>query len=168
MTDLTRKNLGEAFAGESKASQRYKAFAKKAEEEGYGTVARLFRVISESERIHAYNHLDNLGGIKSTLENMDEAWRGEKDEYTSMYPMFMDQAKRDADNNALKTFFWANEAEKVHGDFYAKAMEAAKQGNDLELDTLHVCSVCGFTIEGDLPDKCPVCGQGKDKFIQPE
>jgi len=168
MADLTQKNLGEAFAGESKASQRYKAFARKAAEEGFDNIARLFRVISESERIHAYNHLGNMGGIRSTLENLDEARKGEKDEYTSMYPMFMDQAKRDTDNNALKTFFWANEAEKVHGDLYKKAIEAAKQGDDLDLDTLHVCSVCGFTIEGEPPDKCPVCGQGKDKFIQPE
>ena len=168
MADLTKKNLGEAFSGESKASQRYKAFAKKAEEDGYSNIARLFRVISESETIHAYNHLANLGGLRSTLENLDEAWKGERDEYTSMYPMFMDQAKRDADNDALKTFFWANEAEKIHSDFYEKAITAVKQGNDLELDALHVCSVCGYTLEGEPPDKCPICGKGKENFFRPE
>ena len=168
MAELTKKNLGEAFAGESKASQKYKAFAKKAVEDGFSNIARLFRVIAESETIHASNHLRNLGGIQSTLENLEEAWKGEKDEYSSMYPMFKKKAKRDTDNDALKTFYWANEAEKVHGDFYAKAMEAVKQGKDLDLGDLYVCSVCGFTVEGEPPDKCPVCGEARDKFMQHE
>ena len=114
MVDQSKRNLGEAFAGESKANRRYAAFAQVAAEEGFSNVARLFRAIAESENIHAYNHLLALGEIKFTIENVEEAWRGEKDEYTSMYPMFIDQAQRDANNDALKSFFWANEAEKTH------------------------------------------------------
>jgi desulfoferrodoxin-like iron-binding protein len=31
--------------------------------------------------------------------------------------------------------------------------------------TGYVCSVCGFiSIDGTIPDKCPVCNVGKDKF----
>ena len=118
MVDQSKRNLKEAFAGESKANRRYLAFAQVAAEEGFPNVARLFRAVAESETIHAYNHMRALGEIKSTRENVEEAWQGEKDEYTSMYPMFIDQAKRDANNEALKSFFWANEAEKTHGDFY--------------------------------------------------
>jgi len=107
-----------------------------------------------------------MNGIHSTLENTNEAWTGEKDEYTSMYPMFMDQAKRDANNAALKSFFWANEAEKVHGEFYESAIESLKKGKDLELNETYICSECGFTVEGEPPDKCPTCGKGKDQFKQ--
>jgi rubrerythrin len=164
MSDQSNKNLLEAFAGESQANRRYLAFADKAEEEGYPNIARLFRAAAESETIHAINHLRAMGGIKSTLENAKEAWQGEKDEFTGMYPMFMDQAKRDANNAALQSFFWANEAEKEHGEFYEKAVTSLKDGNDLELDELYVCSVCGFTVEGTPPDKCPTCGQPKEKF----
>ena len=96
----TEKNLLAAFAGESQANRRYVAFAQKALQEGFPNVARLFRAVAESETIHAYNHLLTLDGIRSTLENVEEAWKGEKHEYTSMYPMFMDQAKRDADSEA--------------------------------------------------------------------
>jgi rubrerythrin len=164
MTELSKKNMQEAFAGESQANRRYLAFAKKAEEEGFKNVARLFRAVAESETIHAMNHLKAMGGIKSTLENLEGSLKGEQDEFTSMYPMFMDQAKRDVNNAALNTFFWANEAEKTHGEFYEKALDSLKGGKDVELKDLYICSVCGYTVEGSPPDKCPTCGKGKDKF----
>jgi rubrerythrin len=164
MTKQSIKNLKDAFAGESQANRRYLAFAQKAEEDGFKNIARLFRTAAESETIHAHNHLRAMNGIKSTLENAEEAWQGEKDEFTEMYPMFMDQAKRDANNDALQTFFWANEAEKAHGGFYERAVEALKQGKDLNLKDLYVCDVCGYTLEGEPPEKCPTCGKGKEHF----
>lgn len=164
MTDQTIKNMWEAFAGESQANRRYLLFAKKAADEGLPNIARLFRAVAESETIHANNHLEALKGVKSTAENLESALTGEADEFTSIYPMFMDQAKRDANNEALKSFFWANEAEKTHGRFYERALDVNKQGEDLALKELHICSICGYTVEGAPPDKCPTCGQSKDKF----
>jgi rubrerythrin len=164
MTDQTEKNLMEAFAGESQANRRYTAFAQKAEEEGFINLARLFRAIAESETVHAINHLKTVTGVKSSLENVEEAWKGETDEFTSMYPMFMDQAKRDANNDALKTFFWANEAEKIHADFYERARDSLKEGKDVQVADISVCTVCGNTFEGDVPDTCPLCEVGSDKF----
>jgi len=168
MGNQTTKNLQEAFAGESQANRRYLAFAKKAEEEGLPGIARLFRAVAESETFHAHNHLKVLGGIKATLENLEEAWRGEKDEYTGMYPMFMDQAKRDGDSDALASFFWANEAEKAHAELYDKAVKAAKKGEDVEIGDLYLCQHCGYTVEGTPPDKCPACGKGKEMFKRME
>lgn len=164
MSDQSKKNLKDAFAGESQANRRYTAYSQKAAEEGYSNVSRLFRAIAESETIHAINHLKALGGVNSTLQNVEEALTGEKEEYTSMYPMFMDQAKRDANNEALSTFFWANEAEKVHGDFYERALNSLKNGEDVAVGELYICSKCGFTVENTVPDKCPVCGAAKEMF----
>jgi rubrerythrin len=164
MSDQTIKNLKEAFAGESQANRRYTAYAQKAEGEGFHNLARLFRAIAESETIHAINHLKSIQGVKSSLENVEEAWKGETDEFTSMYPMFMDQAKRDANNDALKTFFWANEAEKIHADFYERARDSLKEGKDVQVADISVCTVCGNTFEGDVPDTCPLCEVGSDKF----
>ena len=93
MGNQSMKNLKEAFAGESQANRRYLAFAQKAEKDGYPNIARLFRVAAESETIHAINFLKAMDGIKSTLENAKEAWQGEKDEFTDMYPMFMGKAR---------------------------------------------------------------------------
>jgi rubrerythrin len=164
MADQTRKNLEEAFAGESKANRRYLAYARKAEQEGFPNIARLFRAIAESETIHAHNHLDVLGAVGSTKENLQEAWRGEKDEYNSMYPMFINQAERDENSQAMTTFFWAQEAEIVHADFYDKAFQALQESRDVNLQEMHICTVCGYTVEGEPPGECPICGKGKEMF----
>ena len=66
----TINNLKEAFAGESQASQKYLAFAKKAEKEGFRNVATLFRTAAQAERIHAEGHLGALDGIGSTAQNL--------------------------------------------------------------------------------------------------
>ena len=166
MADQSMKNLAAAFAGESQANRRYLAWAEKADQEGKPNAARLFRAVAEAETIHAINHLKALGGVGSTLDNLENALQGETDEITGMYPMFMDQAKRDANNDALKSFFWANEAEETHAQLYRKAVEAVKAGGDASLGELWICDVCGYTVEGAPPDKCPTCQMGKDKFVK--
>ena len=82
----TLENMKDAFAGESQANQKYRAFAKKAEREGFPNVARLFRTAAEAERIHAEGHLGAMEGVKSTAENLQAAINGETYEYKDMYP----------------------------------------------------------------------------------
>ncbi len=164
----SEKNLENAFAGESQANRRYLAFAKKAEEEGFRNVARLFRTAAESETIHAMNHLKAMGGIKSTLENLKAAVKGETYEKLEMYPEFIEEAEKEGNKNAERTFKWAIEAEKVHADLYSKAVEAVEKGKDVELKDLYICQVCGYTVEGEIPDKCPVCGANREKFKKTE
>ncbi|HDY71002.1 MAG TPA: rubrerythrin family protein, partial [Nitrospirae bacterium] len=110
----TEKNLRDAFAGESQANRKYLAFAKKAEEEGYGQAARLFRAAAEAETVHAHNHLRELGGIKTTKENLMEAIGGESYEFQNMYPQMIDDAKTEGNDGALRSFNLANEVEKIH------------------------------------------------------
>ena len=100
----TEKNLKDAFAGESQANRRYLAFAKKAEEEGYKQVAKLFRAAAEAETVHAHAHLRVLGGVKSTKENIQEAIAGETHEFKSMYPEFIAKAKAEAIKPAEMSF----------------------------------------------------------------
>ncbi len=47
------ENLAAAFAGESQANRKYLAFAKKAEEEGYPQIAKLFKAAAAAETVHA-------------------------------------------------------------------------------------------------------------------
>ena len=79
----TVENLRNAFAGESQANRRYLAFARKAEEEGFIEIAKLFRAVAEAETIHALNHLRVMDEVKSTLENLEAAISGEKIESVS-------------------------------------------------------------------------------------
>jgi rubrerythrin len=159
----TEKNLKEAFAGESQANRKYLAFAKKAEDEGYRQVAKLFRAAAEAETVHAHNHLRELNGIKSTKENLEEAINGETFEFQKMYPAMIEEAKEEGNKLALRSFHLANEVEKVHAGFYKKALEAL--GKNKKVD-YYICKVCGNTVEGEPPDVCPVCSAKKVAFYK--
>jgi len=159
----TEKYLKEAFAGESQANRKYLAFADKAEREGYGQVARLFRAVAAAETVHAHAHLRALKGVGTTAENLQAAIQGETFEFESMYPPMMEAAKAEDNKQATQSFTYANEVEKVHAALYKKAAE--KMG-DLEETDIHVCGVCGYTVEGDAPDECPLCKAKKKAFMK--
>ena len=159
----TEKNLKEAFASESQANRRYLAFAKKAEEEGYKQVAKLFRAAAEAETVHAHAHLRVLGGVKATRDNLQEAIAGETHEFKSMYPEFIAKAKAEAIKPAEMSFDYANQVEKIHAALYEKAF--ANLGKNEAVD-YYVCPVCGNTVEGQAPDKCPICNVPGSKFVK--
>jgi len=160
----TTDDLKAAFAGESQANRRYLAFAKKAEDEGYPQVARLFRAAAHAETIHAHNHLRALGGVKSTAENLQAAIAGENHEVVSMYPEFIKDAETEEVKKALNSFRWAMEVEKVHEGLYSKALKALEAGQDVPAVEYYVCPFCGYTHEGPMTEKCPVCGTPAEKF----
>ena len=164
MRKMTQANLKTAFAGESQAHMKYAIFADKAEKEGYPEVARLFRAISYAERVHATNHLRELGGIGDTVANLAAAMGGENYENTEMYPAFDAVAKLQEEKGALRSIHYALEAEKIHEAMYGQAKEAVKAGNDIKAAPVFICPVCGHTAIGEAPDKCPVCGLPKDKY----
>ena len=160
----TEKNLEEAFAGESQASRRYLFFAEQAESEGHPQIARLFRAAVQAETVHARNHLEVMGGIGSTAANLKAAISGEKYEFSEMYPAFIEQAKTEGQTRAEVSFDRANKVEKVHYDLYQKALEALEAGKELKKEPYFVCQVCGYTVGGEAPEKCPICGAPRSKF----
>ena len=162
----TDGNLKSAFAGESQANRRYLAFAQKAEEEGFTQAAKLFRAAAEAETVHALNHLRVTGEVKSTLENLTAALGGETFEFTKMYPEYIDTAKQEKSKQAAWSFDMANKVEQIHAKLYQKAIDSVKSKKEMPKIDYYVCSVCGNTVEGEAPDKCPVCGNPKTKFFK--
>jgi rubrerythrin len=161
----TEKNLQDAFAGESQANRKYLAFAKKAEAEGFTQAAKLFRAAAAAETIHAHNHLRELGVVRSTKENLMAAINGESYEFQKMYPQMIADAQSESNKGALQSFNYANEVEKVHAALYQKVLNSL--GRNTETD-YYVCSVCGYTAEGEAPDECPVCRSKKPAFKKAE
>ena len=154
----TEENIKEAFAGESAAAQRYMLFAEKAEKEGQPQAAKLFRATAEAEMVHARNHLNAMDGIGSTKDNLLAASLGERAEFTGMYPAFIEKAQQERNDRAERTFDWANKVEKIHYGYFDKAYQEIKEDKKLEDVTYYVCQVCGNTVTGSAPDKCPICG----------
>jgi rubrerythrin len=159
--EKTVQNLKQAFAGESQANRRYLAYAAKAEQEGYPQVARLFRAVAEAETIHALNHLKALKEVKSTADNLKEAIAGERFEFHQMYPGMIAEAQREGEKEAERSFNFANEVEKVHHQLFQKALGNLGQQEPTEV---YICTICGYTVEGEPPDNCPVCKALKKMF----
>lgn len=161
----TESNLKEAFAGESQANRKYLAFARKADTEGFSTVARLFRAAAEAETIHALGHFAAMDGVKSTADNVRAAMAGETYEFTEMYPPMLQQAIDDA-SRAKRMFAYALKAEAVHAKLYEMALDAVTQGKDLTAVDFYLCPVCGNIELGKPPDSCPICGTKGEKFVK--
>jgi len=159
------EDLKEAFAGESQANQKYRAFAARAEQVGFPNIARLFRTTAEAERIHAEGHLKALDGVGTTADNLKAAIEGETHEFTEMYPPMLQRAI-DAGHKAKRMFGYAVDAEAVHAKLYALALEAVLQGKDLAETTFYLCPVCGHIEFGEPPEACPICGAKASKFVQ--
>jgi rubrerythrin len=160
----SKDNLEAAFAGESQANRKYLFFAEKADAEGHKQIARLFRAAAEAETVHARNHLKALDGIKSTADNLQAAGGGERYEFTEMYPGFIKQAGKEGKGEAERSFDLANRVEKIHHGLFQSALDKLEKGQETEGEKFHVCQVCGYTVEGEAPDKCPVCGAAKKMF----
>ena len=160
----TQENLQDAFAGESQANRRYLFFAEKAEKEGHAQIARLFRAAAEAETVHARNHLEVMGGIESTRDNLKAAASGENYEFTKMYPDFIGQAKSENNERAEVSFTHANAVEKIHHGLYQQTLEALEAGQQFKEEPYFVCQVCGNTVAGEAPEKCPVCGAPRSQF----
>ncbi len=179
MHDMTVENLRSAFGGESMAHMRYKIWAEKAETEGFGNVARLFRAISRAEQAHATGHFramrDVSGaasvfagggfGLGSTAENLQGAIDGETFEVNEMYPAYLHVATMQGEKGAERSMGYALDAEKIHAAMYTGAKQAVDEGKDVELGPVQICTVCGHTLEGDVPDKCPICGAVRAKYV---
>ena len=150
-----------AFEGESKAYFRYLAFAKIAEKEGHGEVARLFRAVAEAEAIHALNHFEVMGDAGDTEKNLMSAIDGETYEFTQMYPAFIESADKEGENRAKISFRHASEVEKVHNALYNDTLQKLGRNKETEY---HICEICGNTVAGNPPEKCPICGAAIDKF----
>ena len=175
----TIEDLKTAYKGESTASAKYAAYAKTAADEGYNKISKLFEAASKSESIHAANHkavLVQLGvavpevtpeyDVKTTAENLQDAISGESYEVATMYPEMLKNVNASKITIAGISFNYAFETEKKHKMLYTKALEALKAGNENSLSGQYaVCSTCGNTYDGDVPNRCGICMTSKDRFI---
>jgi len=174
----TLEDLMTAYNGESNAHAKYLSYAKKADEEGYGKVASLFRAAAEAEEIHLKNHAEvikGMGGtpqadiklpeLKSTKENLEDALKGETYERLTMYPEFIAQAKKDNNKAAVRTFTYAKFAEAEHAKLYKQALDNLESWKGAKAD-FYVCPTCGYTVEGKPSfEACPVCATPANDYM---
>jgi rubrerythrin len=159
----SEENLKTAFVGEAKACLRLLGYAEKAEQEGYTQMARLFRAISAAEKVHALKHLRLLKDIKSTEENLKASFESEMSISENIYPGLIKVAEEEGHKAALLSFSHARDAEEVHAKLYKNAIDHMIEERET---SYHVCQVCGYVVDGQPPDNCPVCNAPREKFTQ--
>ena len=165
MRIMTEQNLRDAFSGESQAHMKYQIYSNVAEKEGFPNVARLFKAIAYAELVHARNHLKELDGIKGSTENLQDAIDGENFEIEEMYPAYKVVAELQEEKGAVRSTHYALEAEKIHSKMYTDAKKVVMEKKDIEIGTIQICDVCGYTHDGDAPEMCPICSAPKSKFL---
>ena len=163
MSEKTQENVYTAFVGEAKAYHRLLAFARKADDEGYEQVAKLFRAVAAAEGVHVERHLRLLGEayVKSTEENLQYSFEQETTVNQVYYPQFIREAEDEEEPAAAVTFKQARDVEEGHAALYKRALSAMLRD---ETHDYHVCQVCGYVAEREPPDQCPVCNAKREKF----
>lgn len=176
----TEKNLLAAFAGESQARSRYTLFAKKAKEEGYHQIAKVFKETAENELEHAalfFNLLEGgtvtitagypAGVVGDTKTNLAEAAAGEREEWSDLYSNFAETARQEGFPKVAAVFTLVAKVEVEHEKRYVRLLERLETGTEFsqEEETDWICTRCGYVHHGkSAPAKCPVCGAPQGEF----
>ena len=99
---------------------------------------------------------------------MQAAVDGEGFEFQEMYPKFVAEAESEGNKGAEISFKNAMAVEEIHYGLYSDALAKLNAGEDMAASAIVVCGICGNTIQGGAPEKCPVCGVPQSKFTEIE
>lgn len=173
-------DLQSALDNEFNARIRYRAFADKAIEEGYGEIASLFRAAARAEEVHAGRFLSLLvarGGagqgmtqavdVGSTKENLSTLVELERRERDVLYPLFAERAAAAGDSRAAEVFELVRTAEVEHFNLCQEASKNLDERTGTS-KTYYVCRGCGYTAAVRTRGKCPLCGGPADDFTEVE
>lgn len=165
----TYANLETAFAGESKARNKYTYYASKARKDGYVQIAELFEETANNEKEHAkiWFKLLKGGDVPATPENLVDAAAGENYEWTDMYKTMADEARAEGFDQIADQFLRVAAIEKAHEARYLKLLSNIKDGLvfSRDGDRIWQCGNCGHLIIGkNAPELCPVCKHPKSFY----
>jgi rubrerythrin len=160
LKEKTKKNLEEAFAGESMARNKYDYFAKAARKAGYVQMANIFEETALNEMQHAKLWAKKLEIIGETDDNLKAAIEGEVYEYSDMYIRMAEEAKEEGHEDIAELFLNVAEAEKAHARRFEKLLKNIEEGKVFKKDEEKrwKCNNCGYVHSGkEAVDVCPSC-----------
>ena len=165
--EKSKKNLLEAFAGESMARNKYDYFASVARKAGYVQIANVFEETALNEKEHAKVWAKQLELIGVIDANLKTAIAGEAYENSDMYPRMEREAIEEGNLELAKLFKEIGEVEKGHEIRYRKLLTNIENGQVFKRPEVKrwKCANCGYIHEGtDAPDKCPACSHPQAHF----
>ncbi len=169
----TAKNLHASFAAETQARTRYNFFSRRARDEGYMQIAKIFDETADQEFEHALRFFKFFNGgeleikwtyptgvIRDTRANLLSAADLEKYVSEDMYAAFAVIAEDEGYPRAADTFNNIIVAEKQHEKMYRELADNIAAHKTFQRDDVHTwrCLSCGYIHTGkEAPKKCPAC-----------
>lgn len=166
----TQNNLKNILGFNKIQINKYNAMAAQAEKDSMPQIAAYFKALAASDSVINSKFValaaerkvqDTLSKhpveLKSTNENFAEAVLALSVEISSMYPAYIDQAKKDNDTVIVKLLEAALKIKEAQSQVQSLTGDAAAQ--------FGVCTVCGNVLDmSKAPETCPICGESKEKF----
>lgn len=166
--EKTKKNLEEAFAGESMARNKYDYFASVFKKAGYIQISNIFSETALNEKEHAKLWAKQLGYISDDIkEDLKAAIAGEMHETSEMYPRMAKEALEEGHDEIARLFKEVGEVEAAHAARYKKLLENVENGLVFKRSEVKrwKCNNCGHIHEGnEAPESCPACSHPKAYF----
>ncbi len=174
----TLQNLQSAYNGEANAQARYVAFAARADQEGYGTVASLFRALARAEEIHATNYADLIRKmgykpvaavraplVRTTWENLARvATPLQNWAFYDLLPDYIRQAREDRNSEAIQVFEEAGAADEAHLVLLNATLKNLDSLKGSKGRAYYVCTICGYIADHPPAGPCPVCKNPDAKY----
>ena len=164
----TKKNLEEAFAGESMARNKYDYFASAFRKAGYVQMANIFEETARNEKEHAKIWAKQLGLIPAELTDiLKAAIQGEHFETSKMYPLMEKEALEEGHADIAALFKEVGEVEAAHEARYQKLLTNIEKEEVFKKPEVKrwKCNNCGHIHEGtEAPIVCPACSHPQAYF----
>ena len=176
----TAKNLLTSYSAEAQARTRYNFFARRAEDDGFMQIAKLFDETAEQEYEHALRFFKFFNGgeleiawnfpagvIEDTRSNLLSSAELELYVHDVMYKGFAKIAMEEGFKRAADTFDAISVAEQHHEELFRALADnidndrVFKKDNDM----IWKCINCGYIHHGtEAPSKCPACVRPQGYF----
>lgn len=176
----TAKNLLISYSAEAQARTRYNFFARRAEDDGYMQIARLFDETAEQEYEHALRFFKFFNGgeleiswnfpagvIEDTRSNLISSAELELYVHDVMYKTFARTALDEGFRRAADTLDAISVSERHHEQLFRELAENIDGDRVFkkEQEVTWKCLGCGFLHHGqEAPEKCPACVKPRGYF----
>ncbi|HEV2689463.1 MAG TPA: rubrerythrin family protein [Bryobacteraceae bacterium] len=165
----TLQRLQTAYSAETNGFERYRAFADKADAEGYGAVATLFRAVSRAEQIQYTNLIDAIRMlgfapqatvetpvVESTKDNLQTAInKADAFDRENLYPAYIKRAKAEGNPYAAKIFDNLKQGEAENSRLFKAALRSLDQMRRTGPGPgYYVCAATGYVVGTIDPMHC--------------
>ena len=160
----TFENINRALMDEAISVVRYLIYADEAED---AMVEKFFKQTAENEMEHAKVMLKLLGALGEETDNLKKSFSIEAFVSKIDYPSIAEVAREEGFEDVATRFEGLATIEARHRDGFKKLLDEIEKGTlyKTQKKAEWHCTECGYVHIGtEPPEKCPVCGHGKDDY----